>query len=288
MIYLVSTAVVEGVSWCKECDYVTFEVVHLTDQLVYGSYLPFSKRSTSELQQSERKTNQSILRSKRVPEIYILSGYVATVSSAEVKMWTCTRYRFRNLNFCQRKLRMNTELPESLLIGSALAEPPEANVLNPPTLPGSFLPRADRGNEPGNVSGVHNIQMGDCVSWVCLCSSTRRSKRAFVANFARRTRKVTLACNWECDYSTVCAAELIGLSSFRKPRNPPRYAIGTSFASQICSGSTFFYRWEVVQIFQRESVFCSKMNFWGSLFITKLVPWEPIWGSIFTLTDAIF
>ena len=105
---------------------------------------------------------------------------------------------------------MNTELPESLLIGSVLAEPPEANVLNPPTLPGSFLPRADRGNEPGNVSGVHNIQMSDCVSWVCLCSSTRRSKRAFVANFARRTRKVTLACNWECDYSTVCAAELIG------------------------------------------------------------------------------
>ena len=86
MKYLVSTAVVGGVSWCKECDYVTFEVVHLTDQLVYGSFLTFSQGSTSKLQQSERKTNQSILRSKRIPEIYTLSGYVATVRSAEVKM----------------------------------------------------------------------------------------------------------------------------------------------------------------------------------------------------------
>ena len=77
---------VEGVSWCKECNYDTFEVVHLTDQLVYGSFLPFSQRSTLKLQQSERKTNQSILSSKRIPEIYILSGYVATVRSAEVKM----------------------------------------------------------------------------------------------------------------------------------------------------------------------------------------------------------
>ena len=98
MKYLVSAAVVEGVSWCKECDYVTFEVVHPTDQLAYGSFLPFSQRSTSNLQQSERKTDQSILHSKRIPEIYILSGYVATVWSAKVKMWTGTRSHFRNLN----------------------------------------------------------------------------------------------------------------------------------------------------------------------------------------------
>ena len=95
---LVSPAVV-GVSWCKECDYVIFEVVHLTHQLAYGSFLPLSQRSTSKLQQSEQKTNQSILRSKRIPEIYILSGYVATVRSAKVKIWTCTQYHFRNLNF---------------------------------------------------------------------------------------------------------------------------------------------------------------------------------------------
>ena len=35
------------------------------------------------------------------------------------------------------------------LIGGALAELPEVNGLNPPMLPGSFLPRTDRENEPG-------------------------------------------------------------------------------------------------------------------------------------------
>ena len=41
----------------------------------------------------------------------------------------------------------------------------------------------------------------------------------------------------ECceDYSTLRAAELTGLSSFQKPRKPPRYV---NFASEICSGST--------------------------------------------------
>ena len=46
-------------------------------------------------------------------------------------------------------------------------------------------------------------------------------------------------------------AELTGLSSFRKLRKLPRYVTGPNFASAICSGSTFFYLWEVVQIFQR-------------------------------------
>ena len=32
------------------------------------------------------------------------------------------------------------------------------------------------------------------------------------------------------------AAELTGLSSFHKPRKPPRYAIRSSFASEMCSG----------------------------------------------------
>ena len=67
-------------------------------------------------------------------------------------------------------------------------------------------------------------------------------------------------------------AELTGLSSLQKPRKPPRYATGPSFASEICSGSTFFHLWEVVQIFQRESIFCSKISSGGSLFIEKLVP----------------
>ena len=39
------------------------------------------------------------------------------------------------------------------LIGGALAEPPEVNGLNPPMLPGSFLPCTDRGNELGDKAG---------------------------------------------------------------------------------------------------------------------------------------
>ena len=76
-------------------------------------------------------------------------------------------------------------------------------------------------------------------------------------------------------------AELTGLSSLQKPRKPPRYATGPSFASEICSGSTFFHLWEMVQIFQRESIFCSKVSSGGSLFIEILVRGKPILGGPF-------
>ena len=36
------------------------------------------------------------------------------------------------------------------LIGGALSEPAEVNRLNPPMLPGSFLPHVERRNEPGD------------------------------------------------------------------------------------------------------------------------------------------
>ena len=39
------------------------------------------------------------------------------------------------------------------------------------------------------------------------------------------------------EISVLRAAELTGLSSFQKPRKPPRYATGPSFASEICSRS---------------------------------------------------
>ena len=70
------------------------------------------------------------------------------------------------------------------------------------------------------------------------------------------------------------AAELTGLSNLQKPQKPPRYATGPSLASEICSGSTFFHLWKVVQIFQRESMFCSKLSSGGNQFL----------GSIFTMT----
>ena len=42
----------------------------------------------------------------------------------------------------------------------------------------------------------------------------------------------------------------------------------------------------MVQNFQRESIFCSKIRFGGSLFIKKLLPGgNQFLGSIFTMTD---
>ena len=47
----------------------------------------------------------------------------------------------------------------------------------------------------------------------------------------------------------------------------------------------FFHLCEVVQNFQRESIFCNKISSGGSLFIKKLVPGGTNFGgSIFTMT----
>ena len=47
----------------------------------------------------------------------------------------------------------------------------------------------------------------------------------------------------------------------------------------------FFHLCEVVQIFQRESIFCNKISSGRSLFIKKLVPGGTNFeGSIFTMT----
>ena len=48
-----------------------------------------------------------------------------------------------------------------------------------------------------------------------------------------------------------------------------------------------FHLCEVVQIFQRESIFCNKISSGGSLFIKKLVPGGTNFGgSIFTMTGV--
>ena len=45
----------------------------------------------------------------------------------------------------------------------------------------------------------------------------------------------------------------------------------------------------MVQIFQRESIFCNKISSGGSLFIKKLVPGGTNFGgSIFTMTGTLF
>ena len=45
------------------------------------------------------------------------------------------------------------------------------------------------------------------------------SKHAFDANFTQGTWKLSVACSRELDYSTLCAAELLGLSSSRSLGN---------------------------------------------------------------------
>ena len=99
------------------------------------------------------------------------------------------------------------------------------------------------------------------------------SKRAFVTNFAQCTRKLHDCCvqpGMRLQY-------IAGLSSFQKPRKPPRYAIGPCFASEMCSASTFFHLWEWSKFFQREFIFCSKISSGGPYyFIKKLVRGEPI------------
>ena len=64
-----------------------------------------------------------------------------------------------------------------------------------------------------------------------------------------------------------------------KLNNPPREATGSNFVSEICSRSRFFRLCEVVQIFQRESIFCSKISSGGPYLSKNLFRGEP--GSIF-------
>ena len=89
------------------------------------------------------------------------------------------------------------------------------------------------------------------------------------------SRKVTLVCGLLWDYSVLRAAELTGLSSFQKPRNLLVCYWSKFCKWNICSRSTFFHQWEVVQIFQNE------ISSGGSLFIEKLVRGEPILGGPF-------
>ena len=114
----------------------------------------------------------------------------------------------------------------------------------------------------------------------------QRSKCMFVTIFARYTVKLSVACGREWDYSTLCGAELTGLSSFQKLRKTPsihhwsKFCIWNMFRVYISSfvggGPNFS---EGVHI-------CSKISSRGSLFIEKLVPGGTNFGeSILTMTD---
>ena len=66
----------------------------------------------------------------------------------------------------------------------------------------------------------------------------------------------------------------------------PHAAFEMCISRELRTMSTLLHLWEVVQIFQRESIFCSKISSKGSLFIEKLVPGGTNFGgSIFTMTD---
>ena len=69
-----------------------------------------------------------------------------------------------------------------------------------------------------------------CHEYASNSDPTQCSKHVFIANFVQRTRKLSVAYGWECDYSTLCATELTGLSSFQKPQKPP----------YICHWSKFY------------------------------------------------
>ena len=71
----------------------------------------------------------------------------------------------------------------------------------------------------------------------------------------------------------------MGLSSFQKP--PLHAPLVQILQVKYAQRSTLFHLWEVVQIFQRESIFCSKTSS-GGLFIKKIsLRGEPILGGPF-------
>ena len=80
--------------------------------------------------------------------------------------------------------------------------------------------------------------------------------------------KLSVACGREWDYFVCCWTD-----GPQFPETPPTYATGSNFESQNV------HLWEVVQIFQRESIFCSEISSGGSLII-------EIGGSIFTMTGT--
>ena len=98
-------------------------------------------------------------------------------------------------------------------------------------------------------------------------------------------RKLSVhACGQECNYSTLCAAKLTGLSSLQKPQKSPSYIC---HRSKFCKWNMFqglhYYisgRWS--KFF---SMFCSKISSGGFWFIEKLVleganfggPFLPWW-----------
>ena len=90
----------------------------------------------------------------------------------------------------------------------------------------------------------------DCFSWVCRSGPTQRSKRAFVANFAQ-WRGNWLLCTAGNETTVHCVLlnwqAWVVSRNFGSLRGMPLVQV---FASEMCSGSTFFHLWEVVQIFQ--------------------------------------
>ena len=114
-------------------------------------------------------------------------------------------------------------------------------------------------------------------------------KSGFVANFAQCMRKLSVACGREWGYSTLCSAELTSLSSFSKPRKPPYICRVSKFCKWNMFHRSTIHRWEVVQIFQREAIFCSKIHSGGSLFFWNISSGggTNFGGSIFIMTGVM-
>ena len=91
----------------------------------------------------------------------------------------------------------------------------------------------------------------------------------------------------------LCSPELARLNSFQNLTNPINH--WSKILSERCSGSIFFHLCEVVQTFQWESIFCSKISSGGGggggggvLIYQKISSGgNQFGGSIFTVTGLL-
>ena len=109
------------------------------------------------------------------------------------------------------------------------------------------------------------------------------------------SQDLNTTCGQEWSYSTLCAAELMGLSSFQKPWNPPRYASGPDLASEILcfiiQGSTLFLLWEAELVLGRTSIegtmtghTCNMAVTDNNTFLEGICQWSCLFAAEFALS----
>ena len=163
-----------------------------------------------------------------------------------------------------------------------------------------------------NISGVHSgmsRKVNDCFSWISLSGPTA-FEMCDCHKLCTVYDETELVCSREWNYTTLCVAEQMGLSSFQKPQKLPPYTTGPDFASEIR------FRVYIIQSFGKWSKFFRESpysalkkfqggtNFGGSIFtMTNLLGWSgngswslvdgwvftcnPVWGNWISTVDWI-